>query len=295
MRLCAEALFALNAAIDTGLLACSARLCGQKLFWRRLIAAGCLGGVYAVAAVLPELGFLRSGLVKLCAAVGMCLLSFGAGRYLARLTAAFCAMGCVFAGAVTAFTQLTGTGLMRVPGDGYYPVSALALCAIGALCVAVCRLFFSACAQHSARSFEQLTLRLEEREITLRALVDTGNALKDPITNEPVFVLDWQAAARLLPGVALSDAQAGFTAQLDERMVTVECPPELLQRLSREKPSIRLRLIPYRAVGVRQGMLLAVRCERKGKNGRYIPALAAFSPTPVSGGGEYEALTGGAA
>ena len=89
MRLCAEALFALNAAIDTGLLACSARLCGQKLFWRRLIAAGCLGGVYAVAAVLPELGFLRSGLVKLCAAVGMCLLSFGAGRYLARLTAAF--------------------------------------------------------------------------------------------------------------------------------------------------------------------------------------------------------------
>ena len=77
MRLCAEALFALNAAIDTGLLACSARLCGQKLFWRRLIAAGCLGGVYAVAAVLPELGFLRSGLVKLCAAVGMCLLSFG--------------------------------------------------------------------------------------------------------------------------------------------------------------------------------------------------------------------------
>ena len=167
MRLCAEALFALNAAIDTGLLACSARLCGQKLFWRRLIAAGCLGGVYAVAAVLPELGFLRSGLVKLCAAVGMCLLSFGAGRYLARLTAAFCAMGCVFAGAVTAFTQLTGTGLMRVPGDGYYPVSALALCAIGALCVAVCRLFFSACAQHSARSFEQLTLRLEEREISI--------------------------------------------------------------------------------------------------------------------------------
>lgn len=282
MRLCAEALFALNAAIDTGLLACSARLCGQKLFWRRLIAAGCLGGVYAVAAVLPELGFLRSGLVKFCAAVGMCLLSFGAGRYLARLTAAFCAMSCVFAGAVTAFTQLTGTGLMRVPGDGYYPVSALALCAIGALCVAVCRLFFSACAQHSARSFEQLTLRLEEREITLRALVDTGNALKDPITNEPVFVLDWQAAARLLPGVALSEQDFAR-------------PPELLQRLSREKPSIRLRLIPYRAVGVRQGMLLAVRCERKGNNGRYIPALAAFSPTPVSGGGEYEALTGGAA
>lgn len=282
MRLCAEALFALNAAIDTGLLACSARLCGQRLPWRRMLLAGCFGGVYAVAAVLPELGFLRSGLVKLCAAVGICLLSFGASRYFARLTAAFCAAGCVFAGAVTAFTQLTGTGLMRVPGGGYYPVSALALCAVGTLCAAVCRLYFSACAQYTARSFEQLTLRLGEREITLRALVDTGNALKDPITNEPVFVLDWQAAARLLPDVTLSERDFAR-------------PPELLQRLSREKPSVRLRLIPYRAVGVRQGLLLAVRCERKGKNGRYLPALAAFSPTPVSGGGEYEALTGGAA
>ena len=282
MQLCGEALFALNTAIDTGLLACSARLCGQRLFWRRLLAAGCLGGAYAVAAVLPELGFLRSGLIKLCLAAGMCLLAFGGSRRLFRLTAAFCAMGCVFAGAVTAFTQLTGTGLMRVPGGGYYPVSALALCAVGTLCAAVCRIFFSACAQHSARSFEQLTLRLGEREITLRALVDTGNVLKDPMTNEAVFVLDWQAAARMLPDVALSEQDFSH-------------PPELLQRLSREKPSVRLRLIPYRAVGVRQGLLLAMRCERKEKNGRYIPALAAFSPTPVSGGGEYEALTGGAA
>ena len=89
-------------------------------------------------------------------------------------------------------------------------------------------------------------------------------------------------ACEIVPGVALSEQDFAR-------------PPELLQRLSREKPSIRLRLIPYRAVGVRQGLLLAVRCERKEKNGRYIPALAAFSPTPVSGGGEYEALTGGAA
>lgn len=124
---------------------------------------------------------------------------------------------------------------------------------------------------------------MEEREITLRALVDTGNALKDPITNEPFLWLDWQA-------------RQGCCPVWRSRNRDFARPPELLAKaLARKMPSIRLRLIPYRAVGVRQGMLLAVRCERKGKNGRYIPALAAFSPTPVSGGGEYEALTGGAA
>jgi hypothetical protein len=58
-------------------------------------------------------------------------------------------------------------------------------------------------------------------------------------------------------------------------------------------PHIRLRLVPYRAVGVDGGLLLAVPCiVRTGKE-KPRKALAAFSPTPVSDGGEYEALIGG--
>ena len=282
MRLCAETLLGLNALIDTGLLACSARLCGERLCWIRLALGGLLGGIYALLAAAPGFGFLQSGLVKLCMAAAICLLAFGASTRYFRLTVAFCAAGCLFAGAVAAFTQLTGTGLLRLPGGGFYPVSALALLSIGALCLAVCRLFFSACAQHSARSFEELELRLGEKQIRVRALVDTGNTLKDPMTNEQVLVLDWNLAAKLLPDAALREED-------------FEHAPELMQNLMQHHPALRLRLVPYRAVGVRQGMLLAVRCERKTKRGVYRPVLAAFSPTPVSGSGEYEALTGGAA
>ena len=109
MRLCGEALLALNAAIDTGLLACSARLCGEQLRWRRMILAGLLGGGYAVAAVLPEFSFLRHGLVKASMAAAICLAAFGAGARYFRLTAVFCAMGCLFAGLVTAFITSAAT------------------------------------------------------------------------------------------------------------------------------------------------------------------------------------------
>lgn len=282
MKLCGEAVLLLNAAIDTGLLACSARLCGEQLRWRRLILAGMLGGIYAVAAVLPGLGFLRHGLVKASMAAAICLISFGASARYFRLTAVFFAMGCLFAGLVTAFTQLTGTGLLHLPGGGFYPVSALALLSIGALAAAGIRLLFAGSLQHTARAFETLELRLGENTLTLRALVDTGNTLKDPMTNEPVLVLDWKAAARLLPEFQLREQD-------------FLCPAELMRRLMREDPGLRPRLIPYRAVGVTQGLLLAVRCERRGKDGNFLPALAAFSPTAVSSGGDYEALTGGAA
>lgn len=279
LRVCAEALFALNTAIDTSLLACSARLCGERLRWGRLVASGALGGVYAVAAILPGAGFLRLAAVEACAAVLFCLAAFGGSRRLLRLTAFFFALAACFAGLVFAVTQTAGTGLFRLPGGGLYPVNAAGLLAVGAVLLAACRLLFSGFAQHTRREVRELTLALSGREVTLRALLDTGNTLKDPVTNEPVLVANWTAAQTLLPGVSLCEADFHHA-------------PELMQRLSREAPDVRCRLIPYRAVGVSEGFLLAVRCTVREKDGRVQKALAAFSPTPVSGG-DFEALTGG--
>ena len=279
MRVCAEALFALNAAIDTSLLACSARLCGERLRWGRLAASGALGGVYAVAAVLPEAGFLRLAAVEVCAAGLFCLAAFGASGRLFRLTAFFFALAACFAGLVFAVTQTAGTGLLRLPGGGVYPVNAAGLLAVGAGMLAACRLLFSGFAQHTTREVRELTLALTGREVALRALLDTGNTLKDPLTNEPVLVANWTAAQTLLPGVSLCEEDFHHA-------------PELMQRLSREAPEVKCRLIPYRAVGVSEGLLLAVRCEVREKGGVPQKTLAAFSPTPISGG-EFEALTGG--
>ena len=245
MKLCGETLLFLNAAIDTGLLVCSARLCGEQFRWGRMILAGVLGGAYAVAAVLPGGDFLRHGLVKASMAAAICLVAFGASARYFRLTAVYCAMGCLFAGLVLAFTQLTGTGLLRLPGGGFYPVSAMALLSIGALCLAIVRLMFAGSIQHTARSYETLELRLGENMVSLRALIDTGNTLKDPMTNEPVLVLDWSAAARLLPESNLREQDFLH-------------PAELMRRLMLEHPGLRARLVPYRAVGVSQGLLLAV-------------------------------------
>ena len=119
MKFCGETLLFLNAVIDTGLLVCSARLCGEQLRWGRMILAGVLGGAYAVAAVLPGGDFLRHGFVKASMAAAICLVAFGASARYFRLTAVYCAMGCLFAGLVLAFTQLTGTGLLQLSGGGF--------------------------------------------------------------------------------------------------------------------------------------------------------------------------------
>ena len=65
----ADSLFALNMAIDYFLLLCSAKISGAELRRWRFAAAAALGGAYAVACVLPGMGFLLHPLCKLAAAV----------------------------------------------------------------------------------------------------------------------------------------------------------------------------------------------------------------------------------
>ena len=55
----------------------------------------------------------------------------------------------------------------------------------------------------------------------------------------------------------------------------------------------RFRLLPYRSVGVENGILLAVKIDLLMLNGKQTEVkLVALSPTEVSDGGGYRALVG---
>ena len=132
--------------------------------------------------------------------------------------------------------------------------------------------------QHNGSETAALTLRLGAHTVRVTALRDTGNSLRDPVGRGRVLVADAGVLRRLLPQTPLTGEQLADPA----------AAMELLRLL---RPEIRPRLLPYRAVGVESALLLAVPCictEEKRK--RTHSVLVAFSPTPVSDGGLYDAL-----
>ena len=262
MTVYAERVFALNALLNFLLLLGSARLAGAPALMRRVLPAAAVGGVYAVAALVPALGFLQTAGMQAVAAAVMLLLAFGAEKRTLRLGLLFLALSAAFAGLVLLCTQVFRTGLVLVGGSAYYPVSFFGLVLVAAAAYLTARLVFLQLFQHGGRQIVPLTVRLGA-----------------PITGEAALVIDAQTAAQLLP-------QAELTAE------TLSAPASLLPELARQYPALRFRLIPYRAVGTRAGLLLAARCEVVDQSGRARRALAAFSPTPVSDGGNYQALTG---
>ena len=126
---------------------------------------------------------------------------------------------------------------------------------------------------------QAVRLELEDRTVELTALTDTGNTLTDPVTGQGVMVAEGE---RLLPLFAVS--QRPSVQELRD-------PAGALERLT--GAGGHFRLLPYRAVGVDRGLLLAVRVDRAVVDGEDRGAMVvALSPTPVSDGGGYGALLG---
>ncbi len=156
---------------------------------------------------------------------------------------------------------LGGIALGLGKGGFFSLISAAA--GVGALCLLGFR------GKVGASRYVPVELTTDQGKIHVTALLDTGNTLTDPVTGQSVLVLGADAACRL----------AGLTRQqLADPVKTMTQVPGL-------------RLIPYRAVGRPDGMLLAMRVKQAKIGEKKCSALVAFAPESVSG--TYQALIGG--
>ena len=278
-----DTLFLLNGLIDYLLLLGAARLAGEPLRRLRFLAGAVLGGLYAVALFLPGLGFLARPLCRLACALLMLLAAYGGSRRLVRQGVIFLALSCALGGGVLAIGLLGGRGLALGEKGVYYAPFDLKLVLLSAAgCYVLLILALRGVGRHTAASGELVPVRLEldGRRAELTALVDTGNTLSDPASGQPVMVAEGEALDGLFP----PDGRLTRGDLLD--------PAGAVERLGRSWRG-RLRLLPYRSVGVERGLLLALRVDRAVVAGRdQGPLLVALSPTPVSDGGGYRALVG---
>ncbi len=276
-----DTLFFLNAIIDYLLLLASAKVAGEPPCRLRFGVSAVLGGGYAVALFLPGMGFLYHPLCRMAAEVLMVLVAFSKSRRLLRQVLIFFALACGFGGGVLAVSLLGGKGLSLGGGVFYSAIDLKIVLVSAAGCYGLLTLLFRRWGRHSVQrgELESVALRFNDKEISLTALRDTGNTLTDPVSGQPVLVAEWEWMEELFEEGGLSREDA-------------RDPAGALERLNQQWPG-RFRLLPYRAVGVERGLLLAVRMDEVRLGGAVQEGtLVAISPGPVSDGGSYQVLAG---
>lgn len=244
----------LNFLVDYLLLFAAARLSGTYAVHWRLLAAATLGGSYAGGCLLPGFEFLGALPWRIVFLALMAMLAYGLRRSTWQQAGLFLLLSFSLGG----MAQLAAG---EKPGK-------LLLCA-GLLWLA-CTLLL----RGRAGPGQYIPLEISGNGTTVRltALRDTGNTLCDPVTGEPVLVVDRDA------GCALT----GLTAQ------QLSSPIETIT--SQTEPG--LRLIPYHAVGQAEGFLLARKIPDVILGGKRRARVVAFAPNRV-GGAAYQALIGG--
>lgn len=275
-----DELFLLNFVVDYLLLLAAGRLSGEVLRRGRLALGAALGAAYAGAVFLPGLGFLVHPLCKVGAGILAVLLGYGGSPRLLRVCLVFFAVSAAFGGGIFALQLLGSRSLVLSNGVISSPLDLKLVLLSAAGCYVLITLLFQRAARHSPRrELAPAVVELGERRVALTALVDTGNTLADPVSGRPVLVAEGAKMGGLFP--------AGTAPTREE----LHDPSAALERLG--QAGLRCRLLPYQAVGVECGLLLALRADRVKVGGEdYGPLLVALSPTSLTGGGGYCALIG---
>ncbi len=245
----------LNFLVDFLLLLGTNRLSGFPAGGLRCAGASLLGAVYSGACLLPGFRFLGNLLWR---CVSLCLMgsmAFGCNTAALKRIGVFLLLS----------MAMGGIALSLGRGD----MLSLVLCAV--LCLLLSLLSFGG--QIGGRAYIPLKITYEGHTVSILALKDTGNTLRDPVTGEQVLVISPEVAGRL----------TGLTSEQLRR------PLETLA----VHPVPGLRLIPYRSVGNAGGLLLAKRFEDVTVGDRKQSALVAFASEGLGKGEIYQALTGG--
>lgn len=241
----------LSLIVDFLLLLGGGRFSGRPAGVIRCLLGAAAGALHTGLCLVPGLDFLGNPLWRSVSIGAMALIAYGLQR------------STLHRGAVFAVLSLALSRIASGLGDGGLLRWLAAAAGLGLLCVLGFR------GKMRGGKFIPVEIRSGDTRLQLTALQDTGNTLCDPVTGRSVLVIDAESA-RKLTGLSRE--------QLQKPVESIGVIPGL-------------RLVPYRAVGQENGLMLARKYQNVQIGNWKGSSLVAFAPEGL--GGDYEALTGG--
>lgn len=268
----------------------TARLARYRYSKLKLLIASFLGAVYALLSYSPEYSYLFSFYMKILFSLLIVIVAYTPEYFhlLLKLTATFYIISFIFGGA--AFGLFYFINGLNLTSNG---ISFIRDFPVGLLAVAVAASYFIIkyswdYIQHRINRDKiilKVQMRFGEKQLFLNALVDTGNSLKDPLTDAPVMITEYEIIKEMLP----DEVQRIFEQEGENNLNAIA------EIMTISKWASRFRIIPFRSLGRENGMLVGFKpdeitifdSERRIQSDNIIVAIYRKK---LSGDGEYGAL-----
>ena len=134
--------------------------------------------------------------------------------------------------------------------------------------------------------FYNIEIFIEDKKIETSAMIDTGNMLKEPITNTPVIVVEHTLLYDIMPKQILNNIDEILSGSL-----------ESIEEALREKYLTKLKFIPFSSIGKSNGMLLGIKADKiiirnEEETKEIEKVILAIYNKSLTKRGEYRALLG---
>lgn len=134
--------------------------------------------------------------------------------------------------------------------------------------------------------FYDIEIYIENNKIETKAMIDTGNMLKEPITNTPVIVVEHTLLYNVIPKQILNNIDEILLGNL-----------EIIEEKIREKYLSKLKFIPFSSIGKANGMLLGIKADKiiiknEDETKEIDKIIIAIYNKSLTKRGEYRALLG---
>ena len=271
-----DLLFMINFSMDFLCFFLTAKLLGIKLAAPRGALASALGGAYSVAALFMSVSSVLAFLIDAAVCCIMCAVCFGAkqkGRSMPLYILVYLAISMMLGGVMTALFNLLNRLDLPLSEGGSDGISVWMFAALALISAGVTVLGGAAFKKRTVQRTAYLSISYKGKSVTLDAMTDSGNLLKDPMSGSACIIVDIDAMREMLPKSICDAASRGDVASL---------------ALLGGEDAKSLRLIPTKTVSG-DGVLIGIRVDEvkidRGRGAQSVRALIVLSDIKDSAGG----------
>ncbi len=250
-----DMLFLENFILDFIILYVTGLISKNKIKFLKLLLGSALGAIYVVMYYFIKINVYSNIIIKLLLSIIMIYISFAPTNFkeMLKLTVFFYLTSFVFGGAALSVIYMLNSRRVTIQNGvliGNYTIRTIFIGVIVAFIVTVIAFKFVKAKFSKNDLFCDIIIKFNDQQVKIKAMLDTGNFLKDPITNIPVVVVEHKVLYDMIPKEILDNIDDILGGDLEK----------IPENITNEYMS-KLKVIPFSSLGKQNGMLLGLKAD----------------------------------
>jgi len=228
----------------------------NKIYYFRILCSSFVGAIYSITQYISNLRIYSNWIVKIILSIIMVYVAFNPQgiKKMCKQLMLFYLTTFTFGGVTTYLIYVLKPENVIIRNGMFVGTYVLKVIFIGAIMGTVILIISFKLAKNKITRKDmicEVKIVLNKKEKIVKAIVDTGNMLKEPITGNPVMVVERTSLYDLMPKEILNNTEEILGGDFEK--IPEEIKNEYISKL---------KMIPFSSLGKQNGMLVGIKPEQ---------------------------------